>query len=156
MLAVRNIYKNNWESLTVGQSFYRLRLAVFLAGMACGNAWAAEYPSEQDYFQELPVVLSASRLSQPISETPNAMTVIDRGMIAASGFRNLSDLFRLVPGMYVGAYNGYTAIVAYRGTFDQYSRRMQVLVDGRSVYLPPRSEERRVGKECRSRWSPYH
>src|SRR2546430_8835107 len=21
---------------------------------------------------------------------------------------------------------------------------------------PPRSEERRVGKECRSRWSPYH
>src|SRR2546426_12392963 len=29
------------------------------------------------------------------------------------------------------------------------------------VFLPfkpgtPRSEERRVGKECRSRWSPYH
>ena len=24
-------------------------------------------------------------------------------------------------------------------------------------YFPkPRSEERRVGKECRSRWSPYH
>ena len=22
--------------------------------------------------------------------------------------------------------------------------------------LPLRSEERRVGKECRSRWSPYH
>src|SRR3712207_7465863 len=22
--------------------------------------------------------------------------------------------------------------------------------------LAPRSEERRVGKECRSRWSPYH
>src|SRR2546427_9666967 len=26
---------------------------------------------------------------------------------------------------------------------------------GRQV-LAPRSEERRVGKECRSRWSPYH
>ena len=23
-------------------------------------------------------------------------------------------------------------------------------------YLKKRSEERRVGKECRSRWSPYH
>src|SRR2546425_8775052 len=23
-------------------------------------------------------------------------------------------------------------------------------------WLPDRSEERRVGKECRSRWSPYH
>ena len=25
-----------------------------------------------------------------------------------------------------------------------------------SFSLPSRSEERRVGKECRSRWSPYH
>jgi len=24
------------------------------------------------------------------------------------------------------------------------------------AHLPARSEERRVGKECRSRWSPYH
>src|SRR3712207_7209456 len=24
------------------------------------------------------------------------------------------------------------------------------------VFQLPRSEERRVGKECRSRWSPYH
>src|SRR2546422_10693182 len=33
-------------------------------------------------------------------------------------------------------------------------------VGGRAGYwfetLPWRSEERRVGKECRSRWSPYH
>src|SRR2546426_7539693 len=26
----------------------------------------------------------------------------------------------------------------------------------RLVHLAQRSEERRVGKECRSRWSPYH
>ena len=25
-----------------------------------------------------------------------------------------------------------------------------------SGLIPTRSEERRVGKECRSRWSPYH
>src|SRR5436190_9824009 len=25
-----------------------------------------------------------------------------------------------------------------------------------TVHSLPRSEERRVGKECRSRWSPYH
>jgi len=24
------------------------------------------------------------------------------------------------------------------------------------AYIQARSEERRVGKECRSRWSPYH
>ena len=27
---------------------------------------------------------------------------------------------------------------------------------GKIVYIDVRSEERRVGKECRSRWSPYH
>ena len=29
--------------------------------------------------------------------------------------------------------------------------------DVNAIYIAtPRSEERRVGKECRSRWSPYH
>ena len=31
-----------------------------------------------------------------------------------------------------------------------------VLIAGGFVGFLPRSEERRVGKECRSRWSPYH
>src|SRR2546421_3317076 len=30
------------------------------------------------------------------------------------------------------------------------------LANGDSVSVQFRSEERRVGKECRSRWSPYH
>jgi iron complex outermembrane recepter protein len=93
--------------------------------------------SEQDYMQEFPVVLSASRLRQPASEAPNAVTVIDRAMIKASGFRTIADLFRLVPGMYVDYKDGYTPIVSYHGATDEYTRRMQVLVDGRSVYLPP-------------------
>ena len=28
--------------------------------------------------------------------------------------------------------------------------------EGYYTGTPARSEERRVGKECRSRWSPYH
>ena len=31
-----------------------------------------------------------------------------------------------------------------------------IVFDALAVFLFPRSEERRVGKECRSRWSPYH
>ena len=40
--------------------------------------------------------------------------------------------------------NGYTSKLLY--SFDL----------GASSFLFGRSEERRVGKECRSRWSPYH
>ena len=36
------------------------------------------------------------------------------------------------------------------------SPRMVATAEEIIPVLPPRSEERRVGKECRSRWSPYH
>ena len=118
------------------QCWHWRHLFVFLIAIICESSLAAEYPSEQDYLQEFPVVLSASRLSQPITETPNAVTVIDRDMIDASGVRNIADLFKLVPSMYVGYANGHTPIVSYRGITDEYARRMQVLVDGRSIFLP--------------------
>ncbi len=109
--------------------------AFFLASIDVSAA--DDFLSEQAYLQDLPVVLSASRLSQPLSDAPNAMTVIDRRMIRDSGFRTIPDLFRLVPGMYVGNAGANTPIVSLNGVSDQYSRRMQVLIDGRSVYLPP-------------------
>lgn len=33
--------------------------------------------SERDYFGDLPIVLSVSRLAQPLDETPAAVTIID-------------------------------------------------------------------------------
>ena len=119
---------------------YRLVMAVLFVGVHAQKICAADYSTEQDYLQEFPVVLSASRLSQPLSDAPSAMTVIDREMIVASGFRKIPDLFKLVPGMYVSYYKGSQAIVSYHGTSDQYARRMQVLIDGRSVYLAPFSD----------------
>jgi len=91
---------------------------------------------ESEYFAELPVVLSATRLSQHQSETPAAITVVDREMIKASGARQVADLFRFVPGFQVGYLYGYQPSVTYHGLSDEFSRRMQVLVDGRSVYSP--------------------
>ena len=46
------------------------------------------------------------------------------------------------------------ALVEIRGHRFGLPDRMNLIV-GR-VSTNPRSEERRVGKECRSRWSPYH
>ena len=34
--------------------------------------------------------------------------------------------------------------------------KTEIMLDGERVEIVLRSEERRVGKECRSRWSPYH
>lgn len=112
-----------------------LASAFFLLAPPC---LADESISSTDaYLQDFPVVLTASRLSQPQSEAPSAMTVIDREMIRASGFRTVPDLMRLVPGMYVGFADANRPVVSLHGATDEFSRRMQVLIDGRSIYLPP-------------------
>lgn len=99
-------------------------------------AGAPDVMSEQEFLGDVPVVLSASRLSQPVSEAPMATTVIDRETIRTSGFRSIPDLLRLVPGMYVGSFKGDQPVVSYHGLSDAYARGMQFLVDGRSIYMP--------------------
>lgn len=99
----------------------------------CSCVFAQEV-SEKDYFGDLPVVLSVSRLAQPLSETPGAVTVIDREFIRRSGARDITDLLRLVPGFVVGHINGANPIANYHGDFDALNRRLQVFVDGRSIY----------------------
>ena len=48
-------------------------------------------------------------------------------------------------------------IVVAPGCYDALSAHMIERAGFAAAYLSgARSEERRVGKECRSRWSPYH
>ena len=92
--------------------------------------------TEEYFFGDLPVVFSATRLEQPVSETPVSMTIIDKEMIKSSGALEIAELMRLVPGMQVANYGGDEYFVTYHGRADLYSRSLQVLVDGRSVYDP--------------------
>lgn len=112
-------------------------LAVFLALSHSTCHAEEEAGNEESFFQEFPTVLTSSRLAQPLAEAPSAMTVIDREMIKASGFRSLPELMRLVPGMYVGFADANRPVVSLHGSSDEWARRMQILVDGRSIYLPP-------------------
>lgn len=97
--------------------------------------------SENMFLSETPVVLTVSRLAQPVDEAPAAVTIIDRQMIKDSGAWDLSEVFRLVPGMFVAyhaaRFYSTDSIVSYHGLMSEtMSHRMQVLVDGRSVYSP--------------------
>src|SRR2546427_2101348 len=59
----------------------------------------------------------------------------------------------------IGAAIALQVVARYGGVYDQPELTRYVNLVGRAVALTcdrPRSEERRVGKECRSRWSPYH
>ena len=109
-------------------------LGILLAVAGHGAPSAAQGTDESAFFSDFPKVLTASRLDQQPENTAAAVTVIDRETISASGARNIPELLRLVPGFQVAPVAGYLFSATYHGLADDYSRRMQVLVDGRSVY----------------------
>lgn len=109
---------------------------LFPVGLLC-LATAAMAEDEAIYFSDLPVVASVSRLPQRLADAPTAVTVIDRDIIKASGARDLNDIFRLVPGFQTYPNTTETARVSYHGMGEgDYAPRVQVLVDGRSMYSP--------------------
>ncbi|MDB5888666.1 MAG: TonB-dependent receptor, partial [Rhodocyclales bacterium] len=91
---------------------------------------------ENTYLSDLPVVLSASRMPQPLNEAPGAVTVIDGDFIRATGYRDLARIFRLVPGMQVGQERGNNYWVTDHGLGGTFPSELQVLIDGRSIYSP--------------------
>lgn len=114
-----------------------LRLRVATAAVLSAFAVSASAGDEDFYFSELPIVASVSRLPQRFSDTPAAVTVLDRDLIRASGARDFTDLLRLVPGFQMHMNNTDSARASYHGLTDEtYSPRMQVLVDGRSLHSP--------------------
>lgn len=92
--------------------------------------------SERDFLSEIPQVYSASRLPQQLEDAAGASTVLDREFIRLTGARDLTEIFRWVPGFQVATSAGGRSVVAYHGLSGQISQRMQVYVDGRSVYAP--------------------
>ena len=108
-----------------------------LALCAALPALAAAAPDEAPYFADLPIVASVSRLPQRLEDASASVTVIDRDMIKASGARDVNDVFRLVPGFQTYPNNTDAARVTYHGLTDEdFSPRVQVLIDGRSQYSP--------------------
>ncbi|MGB4360943.1 MAG: TonB-dependent receptor [Rhodoferax sp.] len=113
-------------------------LLVGLAGLMLSQGLAAQTSpgvSEKDFLDDMPIILSVSRLPQRLDETPGAVTILDRAFIRSSGARDVADLLRLVPGFQSStSFEGDAPQASYHGVYGYYSARIQVLVDGRSVY----------------------
>ena len=91
--------------------------------------------TEMDFLDDMPIVLSVSRLAQRLDETPGAVTILDRQFIRLSGARDVADLLRLVPGFQsTTSFETDAPMATYHGHTDDWANRIQVLVDGRSVY----------------------
>lgn len=82
------------------------------------------------------VVLTPTRLRQSIADTPASVTVITADMLAKFGITSIPEALRLVPGMAVMQLTNNDYRINYQGTNIYAPRRMNVLIDGMSVYQP--------------------
>ena len=143
-----------------------------LLSLSLATAFAAALPAAsaaQSAVDLDEVVVTGTRTQVRLSESLVPAEVIDRDQIERSQARDLIELLRGRAGVDVGNTGGRGKLSSLylRGAE---SDHVLVLLDGIKINsatagmpaiqdLPLaqiRSEERRVGKECRSRWSPYH
>jgi len=92
------------------------------------------FADEMAFIIDMPTVISATRIPQPLLGSPFETTIIERDEILASGYTDVADLLRLVPGFQVAKRSGNSYIVTYHGQELGLSARMEVMIDGRSVY----------------------
>src|SRR4051812_29367412 len=114
-------------------------VATFVVGATSLRAEQLE-PQLDPAVSDYPVVLTPTRLRQSIAEVPASVTVITAEMIREFGIMNVPDALRLVPGMSVTHVLGNDYRINYHGTNILDPRRMNVLVDGISVYRPALSK----------------
>lgn len=81
-------------------------------------------------------VSSLARQDQSVKNSPAAAFVITSEDIRRSGVTSLAELMRMVPGMNVGKLNAWNWAVSARGFNDLYANKLQVMIDGRSIYDP--------------------
>ena len=94
----------------------------------------AQQPSrELLLFMEVPTVITAARREQPLTKAPST-TVITAEDIRRSGATNIPDLLRNVPGLDFFRISASEVNITARGLNRRLAHRMQVFIDGRSVY----------------------
>ena len=128
--------------------FYSCRKPVPLASLALLVAWNAGAAdagstSSTNSWADIPLeqliniqVTSASKKETGLFTSPAAVSVITQEDIHRSGMTSLPELLRMVPGMDVVRIDANHWAVSVRGFNNQYSKKLLVLIDDRTIYAP--------------------
>jgi iron complex outermembrane recepter protein len=132
---------NLFEQTFSGPILRRLRtvaalvLAVFQASPVLSQPGADLTQKSLEDLMKIKVT-SVSRKEQTTSQAAAAVYVISQEDIRRSGAENIPDLLRMVPGLDVAQIDTGKWAITARGFNGQYSDKLLVLIDGRTVYTP--------------------
>ncbi|MFI3118573.1 MAG: TonB-dependent receptor [Methylococcaceae bacterium] len=116
-----------------------LILGIVSVGLNITSAQAAPETEAADLsLEELMDVkiYSAAKKEQAMADTPAAAFVISQEDIRRSGATSVPDVLRMAPGVQVAQINANAWAISIRGFNDQFSNKLLVLIDGRTVYSP--------------------
>ncbi len=83
---------------------------------------------------EIPIVVTAARREQKITDVPYAISIITQEDIRRAGARSVPEALRLVPGMDIASLHFGTYAVSPRGFHAMLANKTLVLVDGRQIF----------------------
>jgi len=133
-----------WAAARPSRRLGRVTGIVCLVGGACTGTPAvgaeAALPDPNADATEVGTVVTPTRLRQSLRDVPASVTVITSDMLRRLGILSVVDALRLVPGMQITEASGNRILVNYHGTNNRDPRRLNVLLDGISVYRPGFSE----------------
>ena len=113
--------------------FFALLCMLFCeVGMAMAQELAVQ--RELLMFKEIPIVITATRRAQRLTQAPSAITIITGEEIRQSGATSLPALLQVVPGLDMFRTSASNVSIATRGLNKEVPVRIQVLVDGLSIY----------------------
>jgi iron complex outermembrane receptor protein len=118
-------------------------LAIVGTFASTANVCAEDGSSETEPFDHLNLselmevkITSVGRKASPRFYAPSAIDVLTEEDIRRYGATTLPDTLRIVPGLHVARYIGNGYSITSRGFGSAAANKMQVLMDGRSLYTP--------------------
>jgi len=111
-------------------------LLIYSLGSQAGSLESLKNLSLEEFSNLDIVVTSLSRKPQKLTESAAAVYVISNEDIKRSGAMSLPEALRLAPGVEVAQINASTWSITARGFGGKFSKKLLVLMDGRTIYTP--------------------
>ena len=125
--------------------------AFLLTGLATGPALSADGDAAELLDE---ITVTVRKREESLMTVPISIATLTGKQMIQMGVDDLFGVAAFTPNVAFQDFgNGQLGVPTIRGM-----GQTNILADDKNVgiFVNGRSEERRVGKECRSRWSPYH
>lgn len=95
-----------------------------------------ELSPELSLFEEIPIVVSASKKPERVTSAPSIISVISAEDIERTGARTLMDVLRTIPGIEIVKDAFGVSQIVVRGLRESYSPGVKLLIDGHTLNDP--------------------